>query len=142
MLRKSFEHECRVTDKYTRKLPTVVENEELRMLCHKLGYVHCGGRFAYCSQCNKKWTYEDLVNQYVRNMLDINDEYVKKSMNKKNVEQNNCNIPLSRLLSEVIHYQCKKGYCGDDTTSSCINAVYNHHYSFHSKGCFKCNKKD
>ena len=32
---------------------------------------------------NKKWTYEDLVNQYVRHMLDINDEYVEKSMNKK-----------------------------------------------------------
>ena len=141
-LRKSFEHECQVVDKYKRKLPTVVENDELRMLRHKLGYVQCGGRFAFCSHCNKKWTYEDLVNKYVRHLLDINDEYEEKSMNKKNTEHNICNIPRSRLLGEVISYQRKKGYSGDDTTSLCINAVYNHHYSFHTKGCFKCNKKD
>ena len=67
VLRKSFEHECRVTDKYTRKLPTDVENEELRMLCHKLGYVHCGGRFAYCSHCNKN----GLTKIWLTSMLDI-----------------------------------------------------------------------
>ena len=53
------------------------------MLHHKLGQVHCGGRFAYCSHCNKKWTYKDMVDQYVRKMLEINVEYVEKGVNKK-----------------------------------------------------------
>ena len=139
---KAFDHVCTVVDQRQRQLPTVVSDECLRNLRHKHGYEVTKGKFAFCPSCEQTWTYEDMVNQYVRQFGSLDKTFHDVTTRKSESDVALSIIPRSRLLADVIDYQKKVGSQGDERTSMCINAVYNHHFSFHTKGCFKCNKKD
>ena len=60
----AFPHECKV-EPHLRKLPVVVDDQELRYLRHESGEQACNGRFAYCPHCLHWWTNEELVQSYL-----------------------------------------------------------------------------
>ena len=62
----TFNHPCVVGDVRTRKPPKVVSEQQLRNLHHKDGYKD-DPSFAFCPECNYKWTYEELVHCYLEN---------------------------------------------------------------------------
>ena len=82
-----------------------------------------------------------MVDKYVWFIMGISEDYTEGDLAKKGNNES-VNIPHSRLLGEIDRYQKSFGDKGGERVQTCINAVYNHHFSFHTKGCFKCNKKE
>lgn len=137
-IKKAFAHECEV-EVGERKIPETVPLQNLRWMRHKKGCKDAGGVFATCPDCDKKWTYEELVSDYCMQGQGIRD---KVSDIPEDLEDN-C-PPLvcrARLLGNIIDYQkpdLDDEDCPQVVTS--INAVRNSHASCHAKSCFKCNK--
>ena len=71
----AFDHVCTVVDQRQRQLPTVVSDQCLHNLRHKHGYEATKGKFASCPHCAQTWTYEDMVNQYVRQFGSIDKTF-------------------------------------------------------------------
>jgi hypothetical protein len=59
----ALNHENCVVPLCKRTAPTVVGNQQLRNLCHRLGYLE-DITFAMCKHCGHGYTYEDLVGLY------------------------------------------------------------------------------
>ena len=127
-LRNSFDHDGCTIDSYAlRQPPEVVTNQELRNLRHKDGYKNSGGTFAYCPHCLKTWTYEKLVEDYLKN-------YVRVPNLSKYPDTS-----TRRLEAMVIEHQ-KNGNGSSLLSTKVAHAAYNAHRSCHVKGCFRCNK--
>ena len=118
-----------------RLLPVVVPDQQLRNLRNKAGYKDSNGLFAYCPHCNKPWTYEELLNQYVRNDILICPPVNAGTGMVENLEQ----IPKARMMAKIVEYQKTKGSL--NAPKECISATYQHHLSCHVNNCFKCKKK-
>jgi len=66
----AFPHECTVA-KRERCSPAVVDDQKLRNLCHKEGLTASGGILAYCPNCTKSWTGEELVESCLLNKVKV-----------------------------------------------------------------------
>jgi AAA domain/Helitron helicase-like domain at N-terminus len=149
-LKKSFDHECSVKIVSNRELPVVVSNQSLRNLRHIHGYKHEEGIFAYCPHCTQKWTYEQMVANYVLihgKMLDntynpqVEPELVEDVEKNEKEKEKGPPIPKARMQAKVLEYQRYPDADLNDCPETVINALYNAHRSMHTKNtCFKCNK--
>jgi hypothetical protein len=139
-LQKSFDHDCTMTSFHDHTLPVVVTGQRLRELRLKYGHSATNGKFAYCVHCDIQWTYEELVEAYVRVNCKIEQSEIQG--NRPSVDEGTANIPKCRMLADIIEFQKSTVDTVDLSTSLCINAVYTHHLSYQTKGCFKCNKMD
>ena len=147
VLLRAWNHPCHIAIEQ-RMLPKVVPNQELRHLRHRLGCKAQKARFAYCFHCNKGYTYEEMVNLFVRHtehldciadepaLLDEDGEVGKSETNMRNHQR----IPRSRMLHNIIQFQQTRGASVEDTPVQLINATYQHHMSTHMQSCFKCTK--
>jgi len=138
-LRRAFDHKC-VVSLENRTLPNVVDQQSLRNLRHKHGYQVSGGRFGYCFHCNKQWTYEELLDNYVRRSGNMDDP-TSTGCRDPEEDTDGPSIPRARMLATIIEFQKETEVEVADTPALCINATYQHHLSCHVRGCFKCNKK-
>jgi hypothetical protein len=133
-LKSVLNHECTVAHKF-RQLPEVVAEQTLRDLRHRLGFDFHSGRFAYCKQCDKTWTYEKMVEKVIRQRGNI------CGMHKED-DEDNYELPKSRMSTHIVQFQMKRTVDPvNDTPVLCINAHYQHHVSCHVSGCFKCIQK-
>ena len=112
MLNSAFPHECQVETKY-RKLPAVVNDQELRYLRHQQGEQHYRGRFADCPHCGHRWTNAELVQSYLINGVKI-----------EGLNQYPDNV--RRLKSIAIEYQ-KSPADNLAAPSEIVEAGWNHH---------------
>ena len=131
-VKKSFEHEC-VKPLRQRGVPVVVPDQQLRNLRYRQGYNDSKGLFAYCPDCDKTWTYEEMVNSHVRRT-----EVVCVPVASHGMLDNEEQIPKARMMSRIMDYQLSKTHV---IPKGCINATYQHHVSCHVSNCFKCQKK-
>ena len=131
-VKKSFDHDC-VKPLRRRGVPVVVPDQQLRNLRYRQGYKDSEGLFAYCPDCDKKWTYEQLVNDHVRKT-----EVVCPPVGSHGMLDNDEQIPKARMMSKIMDYQMSKT---SEVPRGCINATYQHHLSCHVTNCFKCQKK-
>ncbi len=134
-VKQAFEHSCEVQLQRDRGIPDVVSLQELRWLRYKEGGKEVNYLFATCPHCNKTWTYEELINDYCLNGLDIVD---KVSM-ITDEEEEQYEVSRARMLGHIVHYQAY-GEELEDCPEACINIIRNSHISCHAKGCFRCSK--
>lgn len=139
-LKRAWDHKCTQETKRRRLLPTVVADQELRVLRHRKGYSKNEGCFARCPHCDKSWTYEELVCGYLttQQCAGYSEGDIQAGIRQK-VE-----IPKHRCYADVVRYQ--KNFSAEsykDVPDAAINAVYQSHSSCHTDGCFRCikNKK-
>ena len=117
----AFPHKCTVPEN-RRRLPVVVNDQQLRNLRHKHGQKSEGGMFAYCPHCAKFWTNPEMVESYllhgaqVPGLTGYPDHKIR------------------RLKAMALEHQ--KSAPGEDPMEPCIiNAAYNHHIHANSS-CF------
>ena len=143
ILKKSFDHNCTVERLVDRRLPLVVGKQNLRNMRHIKGYKHENGIFAYCPHCTQKWTYEQLLVNYLIYHGDMVDKVTPEServRTEKEVESGPP-IPKARMQAKVVEYQKYPDCDLNDCPELVINALYNAHRSMHTKRtCFKCQK--
>ena len=118
----TFQHECTLQSRH-QKNPTVVSDQDLRSLrC----YSKRESFLAYCQDCDKTWTDQELLDTYLTGEMNIH---------------NFAGMPdsdIRRLKSMAIEYQ--KTENKDAAIKKCIiDAAYNHH--MHTQSCFKNMKK-
>ena len=131
-LNKSFDHDCKEPIS-TRKPPEVVPAQSLRNLRNRKGYKDSKGLFAFCTHCDKTWTYEQMVNDYIRKGEQIcGPNALIGSID--NAEQ----IPKARMMAKIVEFQRSPNI---KSPRACINATYQHHVSCHVTNCFRCQKK-
>ena len=139
-LRDMFDHDC-IRQKNDQDLPEVVPEQVLRELRHKEGYNHHGGRLVYCPHCGKEWTYEDMIRDFLRKNEGIECKLTgMETMTEQEILDALNELPRARLQHRVIQFQKNFGAGEDETPSTCINALYQHHVSCHVRGCFRCSK--
>ena len=144
-LKKAFDHnDCTETNWRKRSLPEVVGDQQLRNLRHKCGYKATGGAFATCSQCDKVYTYEDLITKYITNDLPMPVTGTASNGGETEVSHNGCKltskVPKTRMEAVIVRYQKDRNASVEDTPVNIINANYQHHKSCHVSSCFRCNK--
>ena len=105
VLKKAWTHECTVSDPRRRSLPEVVPNQELRNLRNRAGYKDSKGLFAFCPHCDQTWTYEELLNKYVRAGVVVSPPVVNNVFGMFNNEEQ---IPKARMMAKIIEYQKAK----------------------------------
>ena len=135
ILRKAWDHDCTVP-RSVRSIPLVVPNQDLRNLRNRAGYKDSNGLFAFCEHCDKTWTYEQLLNQYLRSEVLVCPPVTDSS---SGMFDNSEQIPKARMMAKIIEYQKTKNT--QMAPKECISATYQHHLSCHVKNCFKCKKK-
>ena len=97
-------------------------DQQLQNLRYCQGYKDSEGLFAYCPDCDKKWTYEQLVNDHVRKT-----EVVCVPVGSHGMLDNEEQIPKARMMSKIMDYQMSKT---SEVPKGCINANYQHHVSY------------
>ena len=118
--RTAFPHDCPVQPQF-RKLPVVVEDQELRFLRHEEGEKALNRRFAYCPHCVHCWTNEELVQSYL-----IYGAKIEGLMQYPD--------SVKRLKAMAVEYQ--KSPAGSlPPKIEVINAAYSQHMHA-TKGCF------
>ena len=132
---KAFDHDCSVTHD-VRPIPSIVEEQGLRDLRHRLGYKE-DSSFASCSKCMKVYTYEDLVGLFCERIGGIKD-FVSVTHQEPDVP---VSIPKCRMHALCVEFQKDKDATVKSTPTLAIHAAYNSHASCHVTGCFKCQKK-
>ena len=121
-LNKSFDHDCNVRIS-TRTPPEVVPAQSLRNLRNRKGYKDAKGLFAFCPHCDKTWTYEQMVNEYIRNGEGIcGPAGISGSMN------NDKQILKAQMMAKIVEHQRSPNL---KSPKACINATYQHHVSCH-----------
>ena len=112
-----FQHECLLAQSKCNP-PTVVDDQSLRILRHRVGQETTGRQFAYCQHCTKSWTNEELVESFLLNIAQIPGltTYPDK---------------VRRLKSMAVQYQMPRG---PEVDRIVVDAAYNHHV--HTKSCF------
>jgi len=115
----------------------VTSNQQLCNLRHKLGWDHEKGKFASCPHCEKIWTYEALLNDYVRSTEDLTDQ-MPNSLSPQDLQKRNAEIPIPRMKAKIIQFQKHVDAPVEETPVTCINASVNHHHSKHTDSCFRC----
>ena len=139
---EAFDHECTVPIydvnwSILRGPPIVPSLQHLRNLRHKHGYKETNGLFAECPHCQHSWTYEEMVDCYVRKVGGINDIVTPDD---ETIIREGANIPKARIMATIVQYQRTRGVRIEETPVMAINVGYNCHVSSHVPGCFKCNK--
>ena len=136
---RAFDHDDCTVQKSERDIPEVICDQELRYLRHKKGYEAMSGEFAYCPHCEKKWTYEELVTDYIKQGVGIRDVVTilptTAVLNEPVPKPRQ--IQRERLFAKIVEYQKP---CNSVEPTACINAAYQCHASCHHKNCFKCGK--
>ena len=165
VLQHVFDHEgCSEASWKYRKLPVVVCDQALRELRHRHGFKQTNGNFAFCPQCPKTWSVEDMVKDLLRYNGYKSDLYKTFSdcPTLTDAESEDSDIlepPRKRLKTDKpkLDRRPKEGICRDVLHAACIqyqkpksiesvcpiveiNAAYQHHSSCHVTGCFKCAK--
>lgn len=143
-LQKSFDHEnCSVPRACDRQLPEVADDQDLRILRHKKGHEYLNGQFAKCPHCDKTWTYESLVNDFLSKGCDVVDTVTAPNQVSGQVAgvaaKGDKQIKKERLYGKVLEFQHPKT-AFEDAPIECINAAYQSHVSCHHKNCFRCTK--
>ena len=134
-LKNTWDHECTQESKRRRILPQVVSDQDLRVLRHRKGYSENNGRFARCVHCDKSWTYEELVCQYL-----ADGQCPGYTIDKQDCDAP-AEIPKHRLFAEVVQYQKVFGPRSfEQAPATAINVAYQTHCSCHTDGCFRCAK--
>ena len=134
MLKTALDHSgCGENNKRMRGLPEVVDDQNLRYLRHKFGYAACEGRFATCPHCDRTWTYEELLSDFL-----VVGQGVHATANPP-IPGEKYPLPLDRMRAMVVQYQ--KDRTGVILPPHIVNALCQHHNSNHVKSCFKCNGK-
>ena len=119
----AFPHDCTIKDYKQRQPPTVVSDQQLRNLRHRL----CSGCnekavFAKCPHCEKTWTNAELVESYLINGVQV--------PGLKQYPDNS----VRRLKALAMEYQRVEG-AAPPLNSVIFNAAWNHH--IHAKSsCF------
>ena len=131
-LKATLKHDCNKSMR-ARGNPVVVPAQSLRNLRNRRGYKDSNGEFAFCPDCDTKWTYEEMVNLYIRNGV-----LKCLPVGGLGMMGNDSTIPKARMLSKIVEYQKSSTL---DPPKECINATYQHHVSCHVSNCFKCQKK-
>lgn len=132
-LQEAFDHSCKETISRKRKLPDVVEFQQLRNLRHRHGFRETMGKFASCQHCGKTWTYEELLADFLMKGKNIHEAGVLPS------EIDSKEIPLARLKAMIVEYQASRNR--NILPEVVVNATYQHHKSCHVRGCFACSGK-
>lgn len=136
---QAFDHDCTVPHLRDRQAPVVTSNQQLRHLRHKLGWEYEKGKFASCPHCEKTWTYEELLNDYVRHTEDLTDK-MPDSLSSEDRQKKNAELPIARMKARIIEFQKFVDAPIQETPVTCINASTNHHDSKHVNSCFRCGK--
>ena len=127
----ALNHDCLVTNE-DRRMPTVVEDQSLRDLRHRMGFDFHKGKFAYCPSCGTNWSYEKMVEKVIRQFGGV------CGMVKEDVDDT-YEFPKARIGAHLLQFQMNRvNNPKTDTPTLCINAKYQHHVSCHVRGCFKC----
>ena len=138
--KRAFDHDCEVEKKSQRQAPVVTSPQQLRHLRHILGYEYENGTFATCPHCDKKWTYEQLVNDYVRNIGCLNDP-IPNTLSENEKAKVDAVIPKARMQAKIVEFQKQLDCEVEETPSMIINANHQHHLSEHTCSCFACKNK-
>ena len=128
VITKCFDHsDCTARDPSSRRPPQVVNEQGLRNLRHKGFKKHCKGVlvFAVCPLCDRKWSYEDMVRDYLRNHKRYPIDHFPDYDN---------------YLQELC-YQYTKPNSGRSVDPAVVRAVNDAHRSRHVASCFKCNSE-
>ena len=105
VLRQAWDHKCTAPIR-GRTLPEVVELQDLRNLRHKHGYDEAKGEFAKCLHCDHKWTYEMMVEQYIRKVHKVED------LQTPVVEESDRKKLTTRLRAQIVELQRTPGITG------------------------------
>ena len=127
----AYDHSCDgVRSKHKRKLPKIVDMQQIRNLRH-IDCKKCvvGNLFASCCHCLSKsgqFTNERIVEGYLKHVVEVPNlsEYPDHS--------------TRRLEAMAVEYQKPNS---KEIDPAIIHAAYNTHRSTHVKGCFKSNDK-
>jgi hypothetical protein len=122
---KTFDHNCKKPFR-KRSAPTVVNVQQLRNLRHKDGHKH-DTTFTICPDCDKKWTSEEMVFQYLVNHKELKQVVSFPHSNDK-------------YLETMCYEYTKPGFTGQ-VNPSIVHAKADHHLSSHTTSCFKNSKK-
>jgi hypothetical protein len=123
---KAIIHYCPTVKR--NKMPRVVDEQSLRELRHKTGCRQHNGAIAYCDTCDKKWTNEELVEEYLKNKYPNIKEKMTTLHDKHNpyLEELVYRLQVSARLTD-----------SGSINSDIIQALTNLHYTQHCKTCFK-----
>jgi Helitron helicase-like domain at N-terminus/PIF1-like helicase len=105
------------------KLPLIVDEQKLRQLRHKTGCLQHNGTIACCNTCDKTWTNESLVEEFLRK---------KHSLSNLSTLHDRHNPYIAELI-----YRSQFPSNDNSLDSDIIQALNNMHYTQHCKGCFK-----
>ena len=120
----AFPHPCTEVNELLRQPPTVVDDQMLHNLCHRIGQNARGKMFAYCPNCTMSWTNEEFVESYLKHGVQL-EGFSRYPDNK-----------VRRLKAMSIQYQKDDGLEVDPVV---VDAACNHHV--HTKACFACKKE-
>ena len=140
-LKTAFGHECLVPCRQ-RLLPVVIDDQGLRNLRHIQAHKDTDGVFAFCphDRCEKTWTYEDMISDYMRHCHQIGKRAAVPVYDvnlSTSLGQDGSLIPKARSYAKMLDFQLN----GTEIPSVCMDAVCNAHVSCHTRNCFKCKKK-
>jgi len=112
-------------------------------LRHRLGWRETKGTFARCPHCDKVWTSEELIGDFIQEALGVKEPCVENPNKEEQLLYKSLQhrIPKQRIDAEVIQFQRCRNVHVSETPTALINARFNHHVSCHTKGCFRCSNK-
>jgi hypothetical protein len=118
----AFPHDCTKRLKH-RTQPIIVDDQTLRELRYKAGNLLTGHRFAYCPDCTKTWTNEEMVRSYLQ--YGVKDTGFVATEGEGDF--------MRRMKMKALEYQLASG----DTPmpTYVVEAGYNLHC--HTCSCFK-----
>lgn len=122
----AFPHDCVDHVDIPDEAPTLVNDQNLRILRHVSGRHEIRNILAYCPKClTQTWTSEELVESYLKHGVRVPGltHYPESDTN--------------RLRTMAIEYQKKQTTDRPSlaSTEAAINAVYNHH--IHTSSCYQ-----